>query len=184
MSNETATEKPQTPGERLLDRLLIELFQTEQSAVDHPQIEAERLGDVPPAHAMRAVSEHATGALALLRAIAEREHFEAEKETLGRRIGDLFSSMRDLFADRLLDREKTYRATLIGVHHGVDLVTMLAPLARAQGRTELSARCEAWLRERPPLLERMTAQLAWFAEHPECALENARSAPREEKPAG
>lgn len=178
MSQERASERAESPGKRLLERLLIELFQTEQSAVDHPTLEAERLGDVPPARALRAVAEHATESLARLRAGAERHEFE--RESLGQRIGDLFSAMRDLFADRLLDREKTYRATLLGVHHGVDLVTLLAPLARAQGRTELAAWCERWLRERPPLLAQMSAELAWFAENPERALEDARSAPADE----
>ena len=43
----------------LLASLLAELFQSERSAVKHPRREADRLGDVPPAQALRAASEHA-----------------------------------------------------------------------------------------------------------------------------
>ena len=42
---------------------MTELFQTERSAYRHPIREAKRLGDVPPAIALRAVAAHANEVL-------------------------------------------------------------------------------------------------------------------------
>ena len=61
-ARETATD--------LSASLWLELFQTERSAERHCLIEARRLGAVPPASAMRAVSAHATRVLGQLPALA------------------------------------------------------------------------------------------------------------------
>lgn len=166
------TPPAESASEKLLARLFIELFQTEESAREHPRVEAARLGDIPPARAQLAVSEHAERSLQELAELARREGLETT--SAGQRIGDLFSKVRDAIADRALDREKTYRATLLGMRHGVDLVTLVHGSARVEGRAAVASWCSRWLDERRPLVERVSAELAWFASHPERALEGAR----------
>ncbi|MDB4930400.1 MAG: hypothetical protein JWM10_2884 [Myxococcaceae bacterium] len=172
MSPSTAThDSAADASATLLSRLFIELFQTEESAFQHPRIEAERLGDVSPAHAMAAVSAHAARSLEELRALARTEKLATS--TLGARVGDFFSAVRDVIADRTLDREKTYRGTLLGMQHGLGVVTLLEATAMAHGRTAIAAWCWSWLAERRPLVEQVNAALAWFAANPDRALEGA-----------
>lgn len=156
-----------------LDLLAHELFQTEQSAIDHPTVEADRLGDVPPARVLRAVTEHAKTALAELKPLMRRSDLVVSRG--GQAVGAAFSKIRDHFADLLLSREKSYRATLLGMRHGVDLVEMVGPVALADGDLELAEWCERWLAQRRPLVEAAARELAWFAEHPERATEAARA---------
>lgn len=171
MSSSTSADP--SAAATLLSRLFIELFQTEESARQHPRVEAERLGDVGPARAMRAVSEHAGRALESLAPLAKAEGLETT--SLGARVGDLFSVVRDAFADRTLDREKTYRGTLLGMQHGLGVVALVEASAGAQGRAAIAAWCRQWLAERRPLVEQVTRELAWFAANPERALEGATS---------
>jgi len=166
------TNAPSSRRRDWLDLLVHELFQTEESAREHPQIEADRLGAVPPALAMREVSVHATRALAELPPMMRRHHLVVSRG--GQAVGAAFSRIRDSFADLLLSREKSYRATLLGMRHGVDLVEMVATLARVEGEIELAEWCDRWIEERRPLVEAAARELAWFAEHPERATEAAR----------
>jgi hypothetical protein len=89
-------------------------------------------------------------------------------------IGALFSSVRERVADHLIDAERSYRGTLIGIRHGVDLVKMLRHVATASAQPALLNFCEAWLTERVPLVQQVEDNLAWFAQHSERALELAR----------
>lgn len=166
------TNTPSTRRREWLDLLVHELFQTEESAREHPQIEADRLGEVPPALVMREVSSHATRALMELPPLMRRHHLVVSRG--GKAVGAALSRIRDSFADLLLSREKSYRATLLGMRHGVDLVEMISTLARVEGELELAAWCERWIAERRPLVEAAARELAWFAEHPERAIEAAR----------
>jgi hypothetical protein len=155
----------------LLGRLFVELFQTEESARKHPGIEADRLGDTPPGRAMRAVAVHAARVLPELRRIARAEGLGTH--SLGSWIGDAFSIARRLAFDRMLDREKSYRGTLIGMYHGVDVVRLARAAARARGRDRVAAFCDAWLDERIPLIDAAGRQLDWFGEHPTIAVESS-----------
>jgi len=176
MSTSPSSDRPdEKAAASLLSRLFIELFQTEESALEHPRIEAERLGDVEPGRAMAAVYEHAARALEGLRELSRSEGLEST--SMGIRIGDFFSAVRDAVADRALDREKSYRGTLLGMHHGADLVCLVESFARTHNRAALASWCRAWLDERLPLIERATAALSWFAENPARALEGATSPP-------
>lgn len=166
-------DNPPSRRRAWLNLLVHELFQTEQSAVEHPRIEADRLGDVPPALALREVSVHAARALAELPSLMRRSDLVVSRG--GRLVGSAFSRIRDYFADLLLSREKSYRATLLGMRHGVDLVEMVATLARSDGDLELADWCDRWISGRRPLVEAAARELAWFAEHPEQATEAARS---------
>jgi hypothetical protein len=161
------------PQQDLLARLVVEFFQTEESASKHPRIEAERLGGSPPGRAMLALADHADRVLPQLELLAREDGFE--KSSVGAFVGDAFSWARRLLADRTLDREKSYRGTLIGLYHGIDLVRLLADAARTAGRERLAAFCDSWLAERTPLFEVARGELSWFGAHPHLALEAAIS---------
>jgi hypothetical protein len=154
-----------------LDLLAHEMFQTEQSACDHPRVEAARLGDVAPARALLAVADHATAAMAELTPLMRRNHLVVSPG--GRAVGAAFSRVRDRFADLLLSSEKSYRATLLGMRHGVDLVELVMSTAREDDDPELAAWCERWLATRRPLVEAAARELEWFAQHPERATDAA-----------
>lgn len=161
------------PEHAWLSNLMRELFQTERSAKEHPTVEAERLGDVPPAHAMRAVAEHAEAALADLPRLAKAH--DLPDSAGGEAAGKALSILRDTFGDLLLSVEKSYRGTLLGMRHGVDLVELIREVAHGEGIPELAAWCSAWLDRRRPLVEAAAKELAWFATHPDRATEPAKT---------
>jgi hypothetical protein len=144
-----------------------EIFQTEQSAQSHPAREAKRLGDSPPASAMRAVSKHAARSLSSLqRLAAARGHTPS---ILGRALGQAFSIARAFSSDLLMSREKSYRATVLGIHHGIGVFALLEDAATASGDQQLADYCAEWLAERKVLCGTAEDALAWFAEHPAIA---------------
>lgn len=152
----------------LVATLLPELFQTEESARVHPQREAKRLGPSSPATAMLAVAGHAAAAQQRFRELAEaRGHHAAEG---GAAIGRLFSAIRTFGSDLFLSREKSYRATILGVRHGVGVVALLEDAAIASGDQELADACADWLTARRPLADALEQELSWFADHPDLAL--------------
>lgn len=155
-----------------LHNLARELFQTETSAARHSLREAKRLGDTPPAAALRAVAEHAEAVLRELPALARRNDMPISEG--GRAAGRLFSEVRERIGDRLIDGERSYRGTLLGCRHGIDVVRMLQHIAQSLGRVELDAFCAAWLNTRTVLVQRVEDELCWFVAHPEAALRSAR----------
>ena len=156
-----------------LSNLVRELFQTEQSAKDHPIVEAERLGDVPPALVLRAVAAHAEQALAELPPIVTRHDLPVSEG--GKTVGAAFSAIRDHFADLLLNAEKSYRGTLLGMRHGIDLVELIQYVAQEDKDEALVAWCRKWLEQRRPLVEAAARELAWFATHPSHARQPAKA---------
>ena len=130
-STYAAQESHMNPTHDLLKILFVELCQTEESAIEHPRTEAERLAATPPAAALLAVSAHAERLRLELEAIARAE--DLGTTTLGAKIGDALSVMRDFVIDRTVSREKSYRGTLIGMHHGVDVVRLVRHTAVAAG---------------------------------------------------
>lgn len=155
-----------------LANLVRELFQTEESAKDHPLIEAERLGEVSPADALRAVAAHARRTLAELPPLVRRHDLPVSNG--GRRIGAAFSTIRNRFADLMLTAERSYRGTLLGMRHGVDLVILIQSVARMEGDVSLANWCDHWLERRRPLVEAAAQELAWFAANPARAREPAK----------
>jgi hypothetical protein len=156
-----------TPSE-LVNRLIPEMFQTEESAKAHPKKDAERFPGTPPAAALLAVSAHAELTLVELQGLAKELGLEAH--SVGRTIGRTFSMIREAVTDRVMSDEKNYRGTLLGLQHGVDLFTLVEATARRDGKTALALFCARWLEQRRPLVEAVRAQIPWFAEH----LEHAR----------
>ncbi len=152
----------------LLVGLFRELFQTEQSARLHPVREANRLGDVPPAAALRKVAEHAERVMAELPALAEKNQLPISGA--GMMLGSLLSNCRQLVIDRIVEPERSYRGTLVGMRHGIDLVGLIGHVARAQNNSELAKWSESWLAERTPLVEAAAHELVWFAQVPEAAM--------------
>lgn len=153
---------------RLIATLIRELFQTENSARLHPAREARRLGDVPPARSMLALSAHAAAVLDELPGVAAS--CGLPPSVGGLTAGRVFSEARDKAIDLFLTAEKSYRGTLLGLRHGVDLVKLLRDTAEAADDHMLVAFCNRWLAKRVPLLADATGDLAWFGARPACAL--------------
>jgi hypothetical protein len=159
--------------DRLIARLLREWAQSDTSARLHPPREARRLGDVPPARAFAAIAADAeAGWPSLKRLIASRGQGSQPR---GRSVGRVFSWLRERLFDLPLDREESYRGTLLGLRHGLDAVVLLRERARLVGDEELATFCDDWLARRRPLVEAAAEATRWFAEHPEAALRPARS---------
>ncbi|MDQ3033009.1 MAG: hypothetical protein M3Y87_11365 [Myxococcota bacterium] len=156
------------PHRVLLESLLAELFQSERSAEIHPPKEASRLGDSAPARALRAVSQHARSVRAELRELARERDLKATEG--GSKLGDLFSWARRTLSDGMMEEERSYRATLLGMRHGLDLVKLVRSTAESADDGELAGWCTEWLSVREPLVEEVCSQLAWFGWHPERAL--------------
>lgn len=168
-----AKKQTEQPEQTLLCNLIPELFQTEKSAIKHPRREARRLGDCPPAQALLAVSAHAEAVMRELPALCKR--CELPVSRAGQALGALFSGTRELITDRLMDRERSYRGTLLGMRHGIDVVLVVKHASQRSGFTELASFCDRWLGERIPLVKRVEDELAWFTAHPDQALEPAVS---------
>ncbi|HEX5656512.1 MAG TPA: hypothetical protein VFX59_04925 [Polyangiales bacterium] len=161
--------KPLSDNQRtFLNNLTREVFQTETSAARHSRREAERYGDAPPAAALRAVAVHAERVLTELPGIAERNELVVSKG--GIFVGELFSQGRDKFADLLIDSERSYRGTLLGMRHGVDVFRLLQEFADVANNYELRDFAKAWLEERLPLVQRVDHELRWFAENPDVSV--------------
>src|ERR1700712_4769976 len=155
-----------------LDALTRELFQTEMSASRHCRREAERLGDTGPAQALRAGAGNADTVLSQLPALAKRNDLPVSKA--GLLAGNTFSELRDKMFDMLIDSERSYRGTLLGCRHGLDVVRTLGLLAVRLGNLDLDNFCTAWLTTRGVLVERVEEELSWFADHPAEATKLAR----------
>ncbi len=154
--------------DELVRTLMPEFFQTERSASRHTRVEAGRLGDTPPAEALYAVARHADRAIEGLAELGAALHLPGRMA--GQAVGTTFSLLRGGVGDRLLDPERSYRGTLLGIHHGLDLVRLLAATsAYLPALAPLTTFCEAWLHTRTRLAEVCTAELAWFAANPEVA---------------
>lgn len=159
-----------TPIDRLIATCCRELAQAERSALVHPRREGRRLGDVPPGRALLAISEHAEANRQRLASLLRSR--AGAGVAIGRVLGELFSDVRHGVVDRLIDSERSYRGTLLGLEHGRDLVRLIAAAARRTDDPHLLAFCDEWLLERGRLIDVAHAALAWFAEHPERALQS------------
>lgn len=159
---------------RLRASLMEEIFQTEHSARLHCAREAERLGDSAPARALRACAHHAGAVDVELVAIARKHRLP--EGGLGSMIGRVLSRARDVVLDRLIDEERSYRGTLLGLRHGIDAVRMMQHVADASGEVEIAGFCARWLAEREPLVEEVARAMTWFALHPKVAVEHPGTA--------
>jgi len=90
-------------------------------------------------------------------------------------VGEMFSVLRNLIGDRIIDTERSYRGTLLGFRHGVDVTRLLREVAIRLGDERLRVFCDEWLAERVELIHEAETQLAWFADVPHRALESGLS---------
>ena len=165
--------RPLSPCVVLVATLLPEAFQTEESAASHCKREAERLVGVAPSHPMLALSEHAKRTLVELQKLVELRGYG--EPTGARGVGRLLSDIRELTTDLVLSSEKSYRGTLLGLHHGIDTFMLLKDAAVECGDEGLAHLCRNWLTERTALVAEAERELAWFAANPEIAMKRAKS---------
>ncbi len=149
---------------RLLPSLFVELFQMERSAYRQPIVAAERLGDVPPSIALRAVAAHANEALDELPKLAKARGIRLS--TPRQLLGDALSAVRSFVVDRLVEMERASRETLLGLRHGIDLVHLLRDAAADEADWELVAWCDRWLPVRERLVAGVEDELAWRPHRP------------------
>lgn len=154
--------------QRMIRSLLEELMQSERSAQLHCIREARRLGDTDPGRALRACAAHARQVNSELRRFARERSITRGR--LGRVVGRLFSRARASVLDRFVDEERSYRGTLVGLRHGIDVALMLQHAADASGQVELAGFITRWLDERKPLVDDVAKAMTWFALHPDIAL--------------
>jgi hypothetical protein len=153
---------------RLRRKLSRELAQSEHDAMLHTEREARRLGNIPPAAALRAISAHATHLRPRLDALLLRHQPLGIR--VARWIARLFSGLRHLFVDRLLRAERSYRGTLLGLAHGLDTARLLREVAHRCEELRLFRFCDDLIAQREPLIREAERTLSWFAVHPDAAL--------------
>jgi hypothetical protein len=153
---------------KLCTKLCRELAQSEHSATVHPRREARRLGDISPAHALLAIAAHADEVRPRFEALMAKRQPHGIKA--GRAFGHVFSTIRHVIADRVIDLERSYRGTLLGLRHGIDVVRLLREVALREHDTHLVRFCDEFLLERLALIEGAEQALAWFAEQPARAI--------------
>ena len=163
-----STVRMSTELRRLREKLCRELAQSEHDAVIQCAREAARLRACPPAEKLRAIAAHA-------------EHLRPRLDALlipgqpigirvGRLVGEAFSGLRHFFFDRMLSAERSYRATLLGLQHGIDAARLLRDVARREELIRLFRFCDDLIAEREVLVREAERALVWFAEHPEIAM--------------
>jgi hypothetical protein len=162
------TKSNVNPLRMLYNKLCRELAQSERSARVHSRREARRLGDTPPARALRALGAHAQAVAPQLASLIDPH--QPLGTVIGRKLGQLFSALRTLLFDRLIDVERSYRGTLLGFHHGLAVARLLRDVAERLDERDMLGFLERWLRERDALVDAAERELHWFAEVPKQAL--------------
>jgi len=153
---------PQSERRRLLEKLLRELVRSEAQAIEHAPREAKRIGETPPVDALRDVAVHALQMRPRFQHVLDGHSLAAGRGG----ITATLSTLRHLVTDRIHDAERAYRAALLDLRHGLDVVRVLREVARLEELFALIRWCDDWLGARRTLVARVEAQLAWFAEQP------------------
>ena len=156
--------------QKLCSKLFRELAQSEHSATVHTRREARRLGEIPPAHALLAISEHAESQRPRLEALMAKRNIPGKR--LGDYVGQVFSLLRHVIGDRMIDVERSYRGTLLGVRHGIDTTRLLREVAVRLDDAHLVRFCDELMIDRLGLLERAEHALGWFADEPARAIQS------------
>ncbi|HYO96348.1 MAG TPA: hypothetical protein VER33_17640 [Polyangiaceae bacterium] len=163
-----------SPSRELIAATFHELVQAERSASVQTRAEAERLHATPPGYAMAQIADDAAEALPKLEQLVESRNFGCvDRATMSY----LVSIFREGIVDRMLNKEMSYRTTLLGVRHGIDLVRMLWELGIASDDRELVAWCDTWLTRRFARVSEAEGAFSWFALNPALAMEPARGSP-------
>jgi hypothetical protein len=155
---------------RLLDKLLRELIRSEAQAIEHAPREAKRIGETPPVQGLRDVAAHALSMRPRFNQVLEGHSLVAGRGG----ISATLSTLRHLVTERIHDAERAYRAALLDLRHGLDVVRVMREVARLEELFALIRWCDDWLAARRTLISRVEAQLSWFADQP--SAEEAASA--------
>ncbi len=153
---------------RLLVKLCVELAGAEREARIYSRREARRLGEAAPARALLAIADHAEGVEAAIERLIEPRRGTGHR--LVRAFARVMARVRGFVLDRWIDRERSYRATLLRLKHGVDTLRLLREVAAIGGDVKHVQFCDLVLVERLCLLEDAELAMVWFAEQPELAL--------------
>lgn len=159
--------------QRLREKLCRELAQSEHDAIIHCLREASRYGAQPPGQVLRGIADHA-------RQLRPRlDWLWGGKQGVGIRaarvVGEVFSAVRHFAVDWMIDAERSYRATLLGLHHGLGAARLLREVVSLQHDHDAIRVCDELLEGRARLIARAEERLRWFADHPELALRSSRS---------
>jgi len=152
---------PQSERKRLLEKLLRELVRSEEQATEHAPREAKRIGEGPPVDALRDVGVHALAMRPRFAQVLDGHNLSAGR---GGITATLSTTLRHLVTDRLHDAERAYRAALLDLRHGLDVVRVMREVARLEELFALIRWCDDWLLARRTLVARVEAQLSWFAD--------------------
>lgn len=157
--------------QRLRNKLSRELAQSEHDAIIHCEREARRYDHQPPGQVLRAIATDARQLRPRLDAIWGKQPAGVRA---GRAVGEAFSGLRHFVLDRFLDAERSYRLTLLGLRHGLDVARLLRHvLVQQQDHPALHV-CDELIERRARLLIRAEQRLRWFAEHPTISLRSSR----------
>src|SRR3989442_579354 len=112
--------------QRLLDKLVRELVRSELQAVEHPAREARRIGESAPVVALRDVALHAMQLRPRLHQVLTAQGLLHGTGGLGATL----TTLRYLVVDRVHDPERAFRAALLDLRHGLDVVRVLREVSR------------------------------------------------------
>ncbi|MFT3693789.1 MAG: hypothetical protein QM831_11650 [Kofleriaceae bacterium] len=154
----------------LFRKLGREFLQAERDCRLHTRREARRQGRGAPADALLSIAAHADQVEPRI----EQLLGNASVGVLAARfVAHSFSDLRYGLVDRLMQRERTYRATLLGIRHGLDAGYLLTELALRSQFATSHAFLEEALEVRARMLAVAVQALAWFAEHPRRAAQRS-----------
>ena len=157
---------------QLRERLCYELSQSEHDAVVRCCREARRYTTEPPARALRTIVHHAVMIRPRLNFL--RSSNQLVRVRAGRAVAGLFATLRDVVFDWMVDAERSYRATLLGLRRGLDVARLLREVLLQQHDYPALRICDDLRTERAALLTRAEEGLRWFAENPDGALSSSR----------
>lgn len=152
--------------ERLHDKLARELLQSERDAHLQTRREAKRQGPGVPTDLLLEIADHAEQTEARLRALIVPPFSVA----MSLFVAKTFSNLRYYAFDRMIAHERSYRATLLGLRHGLDAAYLLRAAAMRAFRPQTTNLCTELIRVREPLLQKAVDAVSWFAEHPQFAM--------------
>jgi hypothetical protein len=138
------------------DHLVRALVRAEADTVELAARTTQRIGDVPPARALRAVAAHALATRDRLAHVLAGHGIAATPSR--RRMSEL---CRWLIA-RLVDPERVYGDALDELRREVAIVHELRSAARVDGLFGLIRWCDDWLPARRLRIAHVEAQQAWF----------------------
>lgn len=144
----------------MLEKLIRETVRMEAVAIEHAVREARRLGDAPPSHALDRVAAHAGTMRDRFTRILAGHDLGCQRPS----IGSTLSTLRHLVVDRATDAEQAFRAAILDLRHGIEVVRLLREVVHAEGLFGLIRWCDDWLRARRTLVTGAEAQLGWFDE--------------------